>query len=127
MAQPPYKPPSASGKPKKEPYQPKRCYLFPKTLSTALDWSVKDAFAQRGFSNRDVIRRWSDIVGEKLARVCTPVKMTFPTGTQANGQLYLKVTNGSHALEVQFQEPIILERLAMFYGYRIATRIVILQ
>ena len=111
----------------KVPYQPKRCYLFPKTLAGALDWSVKDAFTQRGFSNRDVIRRWADIVGEGLARVCTPIKMNFPTGTQANGQLYLKVANGAHALEVQFQEPVILERLATFYGYRIATRIVIMQ
>jgi hypothetical protein len=122
MAKPPYKPIQA-----KEGYKPKRCYLFPKTLAGAMEWGVKDAFTQRGFSNRDVIRRWSEIVGEGLARVCTPIKMTFPSGSAGNGQLYLKVSNGAHALEVQFQEPVILERLATFYGYRVATRIVIMQ
>lgn len=111
----------------REPYQPKRCYLFPKTLSGALNWSVKEAFTVRGFSNQDVIHRWSDIVGDSLAAVCTPIKLTFPKGSQGNGQLYVKVQNGAHALEVQFQEPVILERLATFYGYRIATRVVIMQ
>ena len=71
--------------------QPKRCYLFPKTLGAAVDWSAQAVFAKQGFTNSDVIYRWKDIVGEELSRYCSPVKMTSPNGRQGEGRLYLKV------------------------------------
>jgi hypothetical protein len=107
--------------------QPKRCYLFPKTLGAAVDWSAQAVFAKNGFSNSDVIYRWKDIVGAELSGYCTPVKMTSPNGRQGEGRLYLKVKSGAYAMQVQYQEAVILERLATFYGYRVASRIVILQ
>lgn len=116
----------------KKPYQagrkePKRCYLFPKTLGGALDWATQPVFQKQGFTNSDVIYRWRDIVGAELSDYCTPVKLTPPAGGNVEGRLYVKVRSGAHAMQVQYSEPTILERLATFYGYRIATRIIILQ
>ncbi len=105
------------------PSLPRRCYLFPKTLTDSLTHSTAAALKKRGFHQANLLAHWPDIVGHELARFCTPVKLSPPP----EGALYVKVCSGSHALNVQYAEPLILERLARFCGHSAARRIVILQ
>ncbi len=108
------------------PGAPRRCYLFPKTLSDCLSYPVAPALKKRGFSKTDLLRHWESIVGPELGRRCEPVKLVEPQGRQGEAVLHIR-TRGVWATEIQHSSPIILERLAVYYGYRIASRIVILQ
>jgi hypothetical protein len=104
----------------------KRASLFPKELSSALTISLEQALQSRGFGEHDIARHWQKIVGTELSEHCKPVKLIRRSKTEREGKLYVRA-KGAHALEVQYNEPLILERLAAFYGFTIAHRIIILQ
>jgi len=63
--------------------------------------------------------RWREIVGERLARVCRPQKLTRgrdgPNGSRTGGVLELRVA-GAAALLVQHQSEEILGKVNLFLG-----------
>ncbi len=77
-------------------------------MAEILPGAAERAFRRRGFTRARVITDWADIVGEDLARHCRPLSI-------ARGVLTVLVTP-SHAPVVQHLEPVILERIATFYG-----------
>ena len=93
----------------------KRASMFPKELSSALTLSLESALKNRGFGEHDIARHWADIIGEELAEHCQPIKLIRRSKTQAEGRIYIRAS-GAHALELQYNEPVILERLSAFYG-----------
>ncbi len=120
---------NSSGKVYKEAYvpdAPRRCFLFPKRLSDSLTYPVAPALKRRGFSKTDLLRHWEAIVGPELGARCQPVKLVHSRGSDGAAALHIR-TRGVWATEIQHNIPQILEKLASYYGYRIATRIVILQ
>lgn len=108
------------------PDAPRRCYLFPKKLSDSLAFPVAPALKKRGFSKAEILRHWEAIVGEELGQRCQPVKLVHDKSRPGEATLHIR-TRGIWALEIQHSIPLILERLAVYYGHRVATRIVILQ
>ncbi len=105
---------------------PSRCYMFPKQLGGALQFTTEQAMKNRGFLQPDLLRRWADIMGKPLCDHCTPIKLVHAGPRQPQGSLHIRC-RGAWALEIQLQEPIILERLSMLCGYRVASRIIILR
>jgi hypothetical protein len=69
--------------------------------------------------------RWVEIVGERLARVCRPQKLTKGRGGQP-GVLELRVV-GAAALLVQHQSAEILSRVNLFLGAGTVDRLRIAQ
>lgn len=120
------KKPTTSYKEAYVPGMPKRCYLFPKTLSDSLTFPVAIALKKRGFSKADLLRHWDAIIGAELGQRCEPVKLVEQPGRPGEGVLHIR-TRSVYATEIQHSIPIILERLATYYGYRIASRVTILQ
>ena len=84
------------------------------------------AFRKFGFVQSSIVSRWSEIVGEKLARVSTPESIRFPSGKKQDGVLTLTV-RGAHAPMMQHITPEIVERVNRFFGYMAVARIVIHQ
>ena len=108
------------------PGAPKRCYLFPKSLSDSLTYPVASALKKRGFAKTDLLRHWEAIVGPELGQRCQPVKLSVHPQRPGEAVLHIR-TRSVWATEIQHSAPIILERLATYYGYRVASRITILQ
>lgn len=108
------------------PNAPKRCYLFPKTLASSLTYPVAPALKKRGFDKADILRHWDAIVGPELGQRCTPVKLVEHAAGPGQAALHIR-TQSVWATEIQHAAPRILERVAAFYGYPVASRIVILQ
>lgn len=75
---------------------------------------IKKLDAQFGRGASALEPRWSEIVGERLARVCRPQKMTKGRGG-APGTLELRVV-GAAALLVQHQSEDIIQRVNLFLG-----------
>lgn len=84
------------------------------------------AFRKFGFVQSAVVRRWSEIVGERYAGVSAPESIRFPRGERSNGVLSL-VVQGAHAPMMQHIAPEIMERVNRFFGYPAVARVAIRQ
>ena len=98
-----------------------------RALGSSLTTVTKRAFARRGLTGADIARQWPSIVGTELAAHCRPRQLRFPKpGEAVDGRLTLRVAPG-WALEVQHLEPVGLERINGFFGYRAGARLVLQQ
>lgn len=98
-----------------------------RALGGSLGAVTKRAFARRGLTGADIARQWPAIVGRELAAHCRPRQLRFPkSGEAVDGRLTLRVAPG-WALEVQHLEPLMLERINGYFGYRAVARLVLQQ
>ena len=111
---------------KTDGYYPKRCKLFPKTLSSAITHSTQKTFNKRGFNKLELTRDWQKIVGVDLSDKCYPIKIDSDKNGKYGGRLYVGAS-AKYALEIQYLEPVILERISAYYGYRIAERMILVK
>jgi hypothetical protein len=95
---------------------------FATPLHKAVEAATKPAFKKHGIAESRLITEWATIAGEVLAGKTLPKRLVFPKGQRDNGTLHLTVAPG-WALEVQHLEPIILEKIATFFGYRAVAKI----
>lgn len=84
------------------------------------------SFRRFGFVQSSIVSRWSEIVGERYAKVSSPESIRFPAGRKGGGALTLLV-EGAHAPLIQHLAPIIIERVNRFFGYQAVNRIVFKQ
>ena len=84
------------------------------------------SFRRFGFVQSSVVSRWSEIVGERYAKVSCPESIKFPAGRKSGGVLTLLV-DGAHAPLIQHLTPMIVERVNRFFGYAAINRIVFRQ
>ena len=85
-------------------------------LSSLVDRITARSFEARGLAAAGIAAEWPAIVGEAVA-ACSWPECLRPDGT-------LRVcVSGPVAVEMQHLEPQILERIAVYYGYRAVTRL----
>ncbi len=84
------------------------------------------AFKRFGFVQSAVVSRWSEIVGDRYAKVSTPESIRFPAGKKSGGTLNLLV-EGAHAPLLQQLAPMIIERVNRFFGYAAVAKISLRQ
>lgn len=98
----------------------------PKAIGSFVGKSTRAALVKRGFAHADILSKWSSIVGPTLANVSSPEKLSFTRHENRDAALKVRVAPG-HAPEFQHFEPLIIERINSFFGYRAVGRIKILQ
>ena len=84
------------------------------------------SFRRFGFVQSSIVSRWSEIVGERYAKVSSPESIRFPAGRKSGGVLTLLV-DGAHAPLIQHLTPLIVERVNRFFGYMAIDRVVFRQ
>lgn len=84
------------------------------------------ALGKRGFAEAQLVAQWPAIIGESLAAGASPDRLSFPRGERRDGTLHLRVAPGL-ALEVQHREPVLIERINAFFGYRAVARLALTQ
>jgi hypothetical protein len=84
------------------------------------------ALQKQGLGEAQLIQQWAAIIGEKYAKNTSPEKLSFTRGARRDGTLKLRVTPGI-ALEIQHNEPVLLERINGFFGYRAVARLSLQQ
>lgn len=89
--------------------------------------TLKQAGAKRGFAELRLLTEWRVIVGEALAGVCRPIKVSYKGRTTSLGATLYIAAEGARAPELAMQEPQIVERVNQFYGYRAISRLMIDQ
>lgn len=110
---------------RKQPAAPARnCATRP--MAALLPRVMKQAVGRRGFGEGTILTDWPAIVGEAIAAVSAPERLSFPPGTRRDAVLHVRVA-GPLALELQHLEPQIIERINMHFGYPAVARLRILQ
>lgn len=100
----------------------RRSSMFPRTLSQCVEKVTLPVFKTQGLAGTKIITEWEAIVGKKLAEHCIPQKLSFPTGKKTDGTLSIAVENG-FATELQHLQTAIIDRAAVYFGYKAVTRI----
>lgn len=99
-------------------------YRGSKQLSSLVDSITRPVFERRGFLEGRLIMDWAFIAGEKLALYTLPQRIVFPDKeTKTNGVLHLQVSNSAIAMELSYMEPVLLEKIAVYLGYKAIGRI----
>jgi hypothetical protein len=102
--------------------KPRYSSLFPKTLAQCVEPITRPVLKAQGLAGSRILTEWPSIVGKKLAAHSSPEKLHFAAGKKTDGTLVISVENG-FAPEIQHQQPMILERLAAYFGYQAVSRI----
>lgn len=102
----------------------RRSSLFPKTLGSCIEPLTRPALKANGLAGSRILTEWPSIVGAQLAAHSSPEKLHFPRGEKTGGTLTISVESG-FAPQLQHMQPIILERLASYFGYAAISRITI--
>lgn len=96
------------------------------SLSALLPKLTKPARAKRGFHHDRLLSEWPTIVGPELARRCVPQKIAYDRHGQEPARLHLQC-EPAWAIDIQYMEPIILEKIAVFFGYRAIGKLILHQ
>ncbi len=107
----------------------------PKTFALA-DLTAKamdPVLAKQGFGAADLVLNWEEIVGDRLARVCEPIKLQWPTrppkaepGQVEPASLIVRVESG-FAIELQHVGGTIIERVNTHLGWRCIGKLLLRQ
>ncbi|WP_084005128.1 DUF721 domain-containing protein [Magnetovibrio blakemorei] len=98
-----------------------------KPVAQSVDRLTKGMMGQHGFTHGAIVTKWPEIVGDVMARHTQPEKIVFSRDGTSGGVLHLKTDSGAFATELQHKEPLIVERINTFFGYRAVERIKLIQ
>jgi len=97
-----------------------------RALGSLIPGPTRRIFKGRGFAQAGIAMRWPEIVGEDLARVSLPERITYPEGRNAGATLRIRVVS-AFATHLQHLEPLVIERVNTFYGFKAVNRIALTQ
>jgi hypothetical protein len=94
-----------------------------RALSYSVQAITKTTLGRRSLAEAALLGEWPSIVGADVARVCQPRRLTFPNRKERReGTLVLRVNPGE-ATRLSHQEPILVERVNGFFGYKAVARV----
>lgn len=94
-------------------------------LEQLISRQIRPVQRKRGFAQGRILSEWTRIVGPVLAARCVPQKLSFPKG-EHGATLHVLCESG-WALELQFQQEVVCEKIAAYFGYRAVGRLRIHQ
>jgi hypothetical protein len=99
---------------------------FMQAIGANLPRIAKPVLGKQGLGEAELLQEWPTIIGANLARQCWPIKLSFPRGKRRDGTLRLRVASAV-AIEIQHREPVLLERINGYFGYRAVIRLALVQ
>ena len=92
----------------------RRCRGF-EPVSVFVRQRYRDLTLKRGFAISRVLTAWPEIAGAHLARISTPVDVSFNSRTQRS--TLVVQTSGAYAQELQMSIPLLLDRANSACGF----------
>ncbi|RAU23065.1 DUF721 domain-containing protein [Paramagnetospirillum kuznetsovii] len=97
------------------------------SVAVPMERVTRPVFGKHGFAGGALVVDWPAIVGSVVASHTLPIRVKFPPKDRAEGSLVVKVDSGAYALEVQHLEPLILERINGYFGWKAVARLKLVQ
>ncbi|MDG1436286.1 MAG: DUF721 domain-containing protein [Rickettsiaceae bacterium] len=90
-----------------------------KPIITEVNKLVHRVFKRQHPILAELIVNWGKIVGAKFYEKVTPLKIvTSKEGGKKINILYISAVNSSVSMEVSYQQELIIERIAIYLGYK---------
>jgi len=86
---------------------------------------IRAASERRGFAQTRLLTHWVEIVGQSIASIARPTKVSY--AREGFGATLTVLTDGAHAPELQMLLPKLKEKVNACYGYNAISRIRITQ
>jgi hypothetical protein len=98
-------------------------------LADLISDSLGKAARAQGFAVVEIVTHWPEIVGEALAGVSEPVKLVWPPKDDPDhrGATLVVRVEGTHALDLQFTAPVVIERINRIFGWGCVSRLALKQ
>jgi hypothetical protein len=96
-------------------------------VAVPADTVTRPLFGRHGFAVGAIVTDWPAIVGSAIATHALPIRIRFPGKERSGGTLHIKVASGAFALELQHLEPLILERINGYFGWKAVDRLRMVQ
>jgi hypothetical protein len=94
------------------------------TAAALLSRELKAPAEKRGFGEAKLLTHWPEIVGEDIAAIARPVKITYGRGF---GGTLVVLTTGGHAPVLEMRKDHILDRVNATFGYRAVAHVHLTQ
>ncbi len=99
-------------------------YGFKRT-STLLQKRIRTASQSRGFAQSRLLTNWPEIVGDDIAAIARPVKVSY--AKHGLGATLTVLTTGAQAPMLEMQKEKLRQKVNTVYGYNAISRITITQ
>ena len=86
---------------------------------------IRSVTERRGFAETRLLTHWTETVGENMAMIARPVKISY--AREGFGATLTVLTDGAHAPELQMMLPELKAKVNACYGYNAISRIRITQ
>ena len=94
----------------------------PRLIGRTVPEVAGKALGKKGLAFGALITDWPSIVGHQLSLRTQPDKLVFPRGKREDATLHIRAM-GAIALELQHLEPVIVEKINGFFGYKAVKRL----
>ena len=112
-----------SGKNQKKPaFRRRKALSAADVMRPLLDRAIRS----KGFVQTEVISRWPQIIGEKLADSTVPLSIRFPPGQRLGGTLHVRC-EAAFAPLLQHQSAYVIETVNRYFGYGAVTNLQVRQ
>lgn len=92
-------------------------------LGSSVERVTRRVLGKRALAEASLISQWPSVVGQEFARACQPRRLIFPDRTsRREATLVLRVKPGE-ATRLAHLEPVLVERVNGFFGYRAVKRL----
>ncbi len=96
-------------------------------ISGAINKLTAPIYAKYGLVKSRIITDWDIIAGKTIATQSKPLNLYFKGEAKNNGLLVVEVYNSSLAMQMLYMEPIIIEKISTYFGYKVVSKIKIQQ
>lgn len=93
------------------------------SIAVPVDRVTKPVFGKHGFVSGALVVDWPAIVGSAVASHTLPLRIKFPPQERGEGTLEIKVASSAFATELQHLEPLIVERINGYFGWKAVARL----
>ncbi|MGE5514734.1 MAG: DUF721 domain-containing protein [Bacteroidota bacterium] len=93
------------------------------SIAVPADRITKPVFGKHGFISGALVVDWPAIVGSAVASHTLPLRIKFPPKERGEGTLEIKVASSAFATELQHLEPLIVERINGYFGWKAVARL----
>ncbi len=93
------------------------------SIAVPADRVTKPVFGKHGFASGALVVDWPAIVGSAVAAHTLPLRIRFSPQDRSDGTLEIKVSSSAFATEIQHLEPLILDRINGYFGWKAVARL----
>ena len=92
-------------------------------LSGCLNNLLSPMMKDRKIYHGKIFLDWPDIVGHRVAQFSWPQKIIKDKAGENLATLYIEVYNSSFATELQYLEDHLIEKISLYFGYKVVSKI----